>query len=152
MTTVKADNDSSGRQQHARLGGGLQRGRTRAGGERRWRHGVAMMAAEAEDGSGGRRRWQMMTTVKADNNNSDGGRGQRRRRTMTAANANGTQDRAADYEGEGGEWAANNNGIRARREKSVKNKEIKIMQKDFFSNTVCPVGFFAPAKTPNLWF
>jgi hypothetical protein len=38
----------------------------------------------------------------------------------TAANNDGTQDRAADYEGEGGEGVANNNGIRARRAESVK--------------------------------
>jgi hypothetical protein len=53
MTTAKADNDSGKRQRHARLGGELRRGRTRAGGERRRRHGVAIMAAEAEDGGGG---------------------------------------------------------------------------------------------------
>ncbi len=33
---------------------------------------------------------------------------------------NGTQDWVADYEGEGGEQAANNNGIRARRAESMK--------------------------------
>ncbi len=51
---AKADNNSGGRQQHARLSGRLQRGRTRAGGKRQQRQGVAVMAAEAEDG-GGRR-------------------------------------------------------------------------------------------------
>jgi hypothetical protein len=50
---VKADNDSGGQQRHARLGGGLRRGRTRAGGERRRRQGVTMMAAEVEDVGGG---------------------------------------------------------------------------------------------------
>jgi hypothetical protein len=52
-TTAKADNDSGGQQWHARLGGRLRRGRTRAGGKRQWRHGVAMMAAEAANGGGG---------------------------------------------------------------------------------------------------
>ncbi len=50
---AKVDNDSGGRQWHARFGGGLRRGLTRAGSKRRRRHGVAMMAAEAEDGSSG---------------------------------------------------------------------------------------------------
>jgi hypothetical protein len=50
---AKADNDSGGLQGHARLGGRLQRGRTRAGGKRWQRHGVAMMAVEAENGGGG---------------------------------------------------------------------------------------------------
>ncbi len=69
---------------------------------------------------------------------------------MTAADDNGTQDWAADYEGEEGEWAANNNGIRARQAKSVnKIKKSSLRKKTFFSNTVCPVGIFAPAKTPN---
>ena len=43
-------------------------------------------------------------------NDGDGGQGQRR--TMKAADDDGMQGRAADYEGEGGGWAANNNGIR----------------------------------------
>jgi hypothetical protein len=38
----------------------------------------------------------------------------------TAANNNGTQYQAVDYEGEGRERAANNNGIRARQAESVK--------------------------------
>ncbi len=44
-----------------------------------------MMAAAAEDGSGGL---------------------QRRRQTTTAADNKGMQDWAADYEGDGQEWAA----------------------------------------------
>jgi hypothetical protein len=73
---------------------------------------------------------------------------------MTAADDNGTRDRAADYEGEGGEWAANNNRIRARapgRERE-KIKKSSLCKKPFFSDMVCLVGIFAPAKTPNLWF
>ena len=54
--------------------------------------GVVMMAAAkmaaAEDSSGGQRR------------------------RMTAADDNGTQDWAADYDGEGRERAANNDGIK----------------------------------------
>jgi hypothetical protein len=38
----------------------------------------------------------------------------------------------ADYKGEGGERAANNNGIRHCWAESVKKKEIEFMQKDFF--------------------
>jgi hypothetical protein len=60
----------------------------------------------------------------------------------------------ADYEGEGGERVANNNGIRAHapgRERD-KIKKSSLCKKTFFSNTACLVGFFAPAKTLNLWF
>ncbi len=42
----------------------------------------------------------------------DGDGGRRQRWTTKAADDYGMQDRAADYEGEGGERAANNNGIR----------------------------------------
>ncbi len=42
---------------------------------------------------------------------SGGGRQQRWRRT-TAADDDGTQDRVADYDGEGWEQAANNDGIK----------------------------------------
>ncbi len=44
----------------------------------------------------------------ADDNSDDG----RRRRWMTAADNNGTQDRAADYNGEGRERAENNDSIK----------------------------------------
>jgi hypothetical protein len=54
----------------------------------------------------------------ADDNNGNHGRQQQR--TTTAVDDDGTRDRAADYEGEGGERAANNNSIRACRAESVK--------------------------------
>ncbi len=54
----------------------------------------------------------------ADNDNGNGGRQQQQ--MTTAAENDGTQDWAADYEGEGGEQAANNNGSRAHRAESVK--------------------------------
>jgi hypothetical protein len=77
-----------------------------------------MTAAEVENGSGGRRQRRTTTTAMADDDNGNGGR--RQQRTTTAADDNGMQDRAADYKGEGGERAVNNNGIRARRAESVK--------------------------------
>jgi hypothetical protein len=106
-----------------------------------------MMAAEVEDGGGGRRWWQTTTMATADNNNGNGRRQQQQ--MTTAADDNGTRDWAVDYKGERGERAANNNGIRARQAESMKNKEIKFTHKTVFSNTVCPVQFSAPAKTPN---
>jgi hypothetical protein len=73
------------------------------------------------------------------------------------AENNGTQDWVADYKGEGGDRAVNNNGIRhkadARQAGSIKKiKKLSLRKKTFFSNTVCLVGFFAPAKTPNMTF
>jgi hypothetical protein len=53
-----------------------------------------------------------MTTATVDDDNGNGGRQQQQ--TMTAADDDGTQDRVVDYEGEGGEWVANNNSIRQR--------------------------------------
>jgi hypothetical protein len=77
--TAKADNDSCGQQQHARLGHKLQRGRIRAGGKRRQRNRVAIMAATAKDGGGGQQRWQTTKTAMADKHSG----GQERQRTMT---------------------------------------------------------------------
>ena len=55
----------------------------------------------------------------------------------SSCNIFSTQDQAADYKGEGGEWAANNNSIRQKADKPAgqrvwKNKEIEFRQKDFF--------------------
>ncbi len=44
--------------------------------------------------------------------------GQRQRRMTKVADDDSTQDQAADYEGEGGERAANNNGIRPARQRA----------------------------------
>jgi hypothetical protein len=69
------------------------------------------------DGCGGRK-WRRWMTTAADDNSSDGRRQQQQ--TTTAVDNNGTQDQVADYKGEGGECMANNNGIRAHREESMK--------------------------------
>ncbi len=79
-----------------------------------------------DDGRGGR--WRRWTTTAVDDDNGDGGQRQWQWRTTTMATVvdtavddNGTQDWAVDYEGGGGERAANNNGIRARQAESMKN-------------------------------
>jgi hypothetical protein len=59
--TLVVDEDGRARQRHARLGGGLQWERTRAGGERQRRQW------SIDDGCG-RERWQWWTTTVADDN------------------------------------------------------------------------------------
>jgi hypothetical protein len=89
----------------------------------------------ARDGRDSEQWWRLWRQKMAavDNNGS----GWQQRRTTTAVDDDGTQDPAADYEGEGGERAANNNDIREKADKPAgqrawKNKEIKFTQKDFF--------------------
>ena len=55
-------------------------------------------------------------TMAAVDNDGDGGR--RQRQMTKVADDDGTQDQVADYEGEGGEQAANNNGIRPARQRA----------------------------------
>ena len=38
------------------------------------------------------------------------------------------------------------------RERETKIKKLSLCKKTFFSNTVCLVGFFAPAKAANVHF
>jgi hypothetical protein len=57
-----------------------------------------------------------MTTAK---DNGDGRQQQQQWQMMTAADDDGTPDWVADYEGEGGEQAANNKGTRARRAENM---------------------------------
>jgi hypothetical protein len=56
--------------------------------------------------------------------------------------------------GERGERAAKNNGIRARAlgRECDKIKKSSLCKKTFFSDMVCLIGFFAPAKTLNRVF
>ncbi len=64
----------------------------------------------------------------------DNSGGQRRRRMTKAADDNSTRDRAADYNGEGEEWAAN----KQRQDKRListmgrEREKKKFMQKNFF--------------------
>ncbi len=67
-----------------------------------------------DDGCGGGR-WRQWMAPGADNN--DGNGGQQQRWTTKAADDNSIQDWVANYEGEGGERAANNNGIRQKADK-----------------------------------
>jgi hypothetical protein len=59
-----------------------------------------------DDGCGGRS-WQRWTLTAVDDDDRNGGR--RQRWTTKAVDDDGMQDWVADYEGEGGECAANNN-------------------------------------------
>jgi hypothetical protein len=64
--TEKADNDSGGQQQHARLGGGLRRGMNKSG----WQETAETRSGD--DGCGGGRWWRWMTMA-ADDDNGGGG-------------------------------------------------------------------------------
>jgi hypothetical protein len=104
-------------------------------------------------GGGSWRRWTL-TAV----DNDDGNGGQQQWRTTKGVDNDGTRDRAAGSKGEGGEWAANNNGIRQKADKPAgqrereKIKKSSLRKKTFFSDTVCLVGYFTPAKTTNVPF
>ncbi len=54
-------------------------------------------------------------------NESKGGQRRQRQTTMVADN-DGTQDQVVDYNGEGQEWEANNNGIRHKAMKPAGNQ------------------------------
>ncbi len=78
----------------------------------------------------------------------DGNGGRQQRRTTKAADDDGMQDRAANYEGEGGEWAANNNSIRPAGQRARnKIKEIEFTQKDFSAIWSVRLEFSLQPKT-----
>jgi hypothetical protein len=142
MTTAKADNDSGGRKEHARLGGGLWQGRKRVGGKRRWKQ------QSGNDGCGGKR-WQQWTTMALVEDSSNGGRQQRQ--TTKAADDDGIQDQATDYEGEGGERAGNNNALGQRsRERETKIKKSSLRKKDFFQQYGLSGWSFCSRQKPTI--
>ena len=81
--------------------------------------GQERVAREGGDSAVAMRRWRQRTTMVVVDD--DGNGGQRQRWMTKAADDDGTQDQAADYEGEGGERTVNNNGIR-HKEKPAKQK------------------------------
>ncbi len=64
--------------------------------------------------------WRWWTLTAADNN--DGNSRRQQWRTTKAADNNGMQYWVADYKGEGGERAANNNGIRQKADKPARQR------------------------------
>jgi hypothetical protein len=84
------------------------------------------MTAMTDDDSGGRRRQRMMTACKVE------------RRTMRGKDEGGRQTTMAL--GQLG------------RERETNIKKLSLRKKTFFSDTVCLVGVFAPAKNKLLSF
>jgi hypothetical protein len=98
--------------------------------------GVAMMAAAAEDGSGKQQwRWWRMTAT-ADNNSG----GQQRQWMMTARKIERRTTRGKEESG----WQTTM-ALGPPSREHEKLKKLGLCKKVFFSNTVCPVGVFAPA-------
>ena len=102
------DNDGEGGQRERRMTMACKIGQRTTKGMDKSRRQETAETQSGNDGCGGGR-WRRWTTMVAYDNNGNGGRRQRRWQMTTAVNDNnGTQDRVADYKGEGGEWAANN--------------------------------------------
>jgi hypothetical protein len=99
--------------------------------------GVAMMAAAAEGGGGGQRwrRW-MMAMVDA----NSGGR--QEQQMMTAHEIKQLTTRGKEESRQQTTMALGQPG----RECETKIKKSSLCKNTFFSNMVCPVGVFAPAK------
>jgi hypothetical protein len=107
-----------------------------------------MMAAAADHGDDGRRRWQTTTTATADNDSG----GQRRRRTTTARKIRRRTTRGKEENGWQTTMALDRRLISLPGREHEKIKKLSLRKKTFFSNMVCPVIFFAPAKTANVPF
>jgi hypothetical protein len=107
-----------------------------------------MTAAKAEDSSGGQQRWQMTMTATVDN---DSGRQQRRRRT--AAGKIGWQTtRGKEEIRRQTTPALDKRLISPPGRECEKINKSSLRKKTYFSNTACPVVFFAPPKTANVPF
>ncbi len=89
-----------------------------------------------------------MTTVTADDNS---GR-QQRQWTMTARKIQWRTTRGKDESGRRTTTALDKRLLSPPGRECEKIKNLSLRKKTFFSNTVCPVGFFAPAKTANVPF
>ncbi len=107
---------------------------------------MAMTAVAAEDGSGGQQRRRMTTMATADDNSSR----QQRRRTMTARKIGRQTTRGKEKSGRQTTMALDNRLISPPGREREKIKKSNLCIKTFFSNTLCPVGFFAPAKTASV--
>ncbi len=104
--------------------------------------GVAMMATGAEGGGGGQGWGQWMMTAMADDNS----RGQQKQRMMMACKIKRWTTRGNEESGQQTTMALGQPG----REHETKIKKSSLRKKTFFSNTVCPVGVFAPTKKPTI--
>jgi hypothetical protein len=107
-----------------------------------------MMAAAADHGGSGSQWQRKRTTAMADKE-----RGGQQRQRMTTARKIGRQTTRGKEENVRQTRTALDKRLMSLpgREHEKINK-LSLCKKTFFSNTVCPVGFFAPAKTANVPF
>jgi hypothetical protein len=102
-----------------------------------------------DDGCGGGR-WQRWTMTAADDDNGDGGR--RRRRTTTAHEIRRRTTRGKEDSGRQTTTALDKRLISPPGREPEKINKSSSPKKTFFSDTVYPVGFFAPAETAKVPF
>ncbi len=141
-TTTAVDN-SSMQDWVANYKGEGQEQAARDGGVTGW----TMTAATAEDGGGGQGRRQMRTTATADNDSS-----RRQRQQTTAACKIGRRTPRGKEESGRQTTTALDKRLSPLGRECEKIKKSSLCKKTFFSNMVCPIGFFAPAKTANVPF
>ncbi len=119
MAAAAADYNSECRQRQRRTATACKIGWQPMTGRDKSEQQEMVETRSGNDGWGGGR-WHRWTTKTATADDKNGNGGRRHQQMTTAADDDSMQDWAADYKGEGGEWVANNNGIRARRAESVK--------------------------------
>ncbi len=78
--------------------------------------------------------------------------GQQRQRTRMACKIGWQTMRGKDENGRQTTTALDRRLISPLGREHEKIKKLSLRKKTFFSNTVCPVGFFAPTKTANVPF
>ncbi len=106
--------------------------------------GVAMMATGAEGGGNGQRRRRWTTMATADDNSG----GQQRWQMLTARKIKQRTTRGKEESGRQTTMSLGQPG----REHETKIKKLSLRKKTFFSNRVCPVGVYAPAKNQLSFF
>jgi hypothetical protein len=109
---------------------------------------VAMTDAAAEDGGGGQQWRRRTTTATADNDSG----GWRRQWTTTARKIERHTTRGKEESRQQTTTVLDKRLISPPGREREKIKKSSLCKKTFFSDTVCPVWFFAPAKTANVPF
>ncbi len=140
-TTIAADNAA------CMIGWQTKKGKDKSGRQE---------TAETRSGNDGCRggRWQwwitmaVVTTVTVDDNSG----GRQRQLTMTARKIGRRTTRGKEESGRQTTMALDKRLISQPGRKREKINKSSLRKKTFFSNTVCPVGFIAPAKTGNVPF
>jgi hypothetical protein len=152
MAAVDDDGEDGQQEQQATTACKIGWRTTKGMDKSKWQEMAETRSGDDSCGGGSWPRWMLMAADNNDGVADNDSSGRQRRRTTTARKIGQQTTRGKEENGWQTTMALDRRLISQPGSEHEKVKKSSLRKKTFFSNMVCPVGFFAPAKTANVPF